>query len=56
MCRVAAVIRVCGQPAGVVIEDCCGAAIFATQLIELTRGRSPWTKGLEGLAHHGGAR
>lgn len=34
--RVAAVIQVCGQPAGVALEACCGAADFATQLIALT--------------------
>ena len=34
--RVAAVIKVRGQPAGVVLEACCGAADFATKLIELT--------------------
>jgi len=33
---VAAVIRLCGQPAGVVLEACCGAADFATQLIQQT--------------------
>lgn len=34
--RVAAVIQVRGQPAGVVLEACCGAADFATELIALT--------------------
>ena len=34
--RVAAVIKVRGEPAGVVLEACCGAADFATKLIQLT--------------------
>lgn len=34
--RVASVIQVYGQPAGVVLEACCGAADFATQLIQQT--------------------
>jgi transposase len=34
--RVAAAIRLFGQPAGVALEACCGAADFATELIALT--------------------
>ena len=34
--QVAAVIKVFGQPAGVALEACCGAADFATELIALT--------------------
>lgn len=34
--KVAAVISLFGQPAGIALEACCGAAEFATQLIALT--------------------
>jgi transposase len=34
--QVAAAIRLFGQPAGVALEACCGAAEFATELIALT--------------------
>jgi transposase len=34
--RVASAIKVYGEPAGVVLEACCGAADFATKLRELT--------------------
>jgi transposase len=44
--RVAAAIQVRGQPAGVLLEACCGAADFATQLIE-------WTGWKVRLAHPG---